>query len=87
MIYSVSGPDGLRACLSALPPLDLSAIQRLRQQPSLLMGALHLPRAQLVEAVTELVAYSSRCVAAARQLAPLTPVPVRTVGIVDEVVL
>jgi hypothetical protein len=30
MIHPVSGADGLRACLSALPPLDLSAMRRLR---------------------------------------------------------
>lgn len=65
----------LVSCLASTPPLDLKGMGLLREQPRLIAGFASVPRAQIVEAVTEIVAYSGRCAAAARSLASLTPVP------------
>ena len=73
--------DDLRACLSAIAPVELKGMGLLREQPHLIAGALPIPRSQLVEAVTEIVAYTGSCAAAARQLADLTPVPVLSLSV------
>lgn len=65
----------LVSCLSSTPPLELKGMGLLREQPRLITGFASLPRIEIVEAVTEIVAYSGRCAAAARNLANLTPVP------------
>jgi len=77
------GLDDLRACLAGIAPVELKGMGLLREQPHLIAGASSIPRQRLVEAVTEIVAYTGRCAAAARQLANLTPVPIRTIGIVE----
>jgi hypothetical protein len=69
------------SCLSSIPPLDLKGMGLLAQQPHLLGGFAQVPRPQLIEAVTEIVAYTGRCAAAARSLASLTPIPILTVSI------
>jgi hypothetical protein len=69
------------SCLSSIPPLDLKGMGLLREQPHLLGGFAQIPRPQLVEAVTEIVAYTGRCAAAARSLASLTPIPILTVSV------
>jgi hypothetical protein len=56
-------------------PLELKGMGLLREQPHLIGGFASVPRDQLVDAVTEIVAYTARCSAAARSLANLTPVP------------
>lgn len=65
----------LTSCIASAAPLELKGMGLLREQPRLIAGFASLPRAQIVEAVTEIVAYSGRCAAAARSLASLTPVP------------
>jgi hypothetical protein len=67
--------DMLRGCLPDLSPLELKGMGLLREQPRLITGAATVPRAQIVEAVTEIIAYTGRCAAAARGLASLTPIP------------
>jgi hypothetical protein len=47
----------------------------LREQPHLISGTARIPRPQLIEAVTEIIAYTGRCAEVARSLANLTPVP------------
>ena len=69
------------SCLLSIPPLDLKGMGLLREQPHLLGGFVQVPRPQLVEAVTEIVAYTGRCAVAARSLASLTPVPILTVSV------
>jgi hypothetical protein len=67
--------DALRTCIASTAPLELKGMGLLREQPHLITGAATVPRAQIVEAVTEIVAYTGRCAAAARSLANLTPIP------------
>ena len=69
------GLDELRTCILSAAPLELKGMGLLREQPRLIAGFASVPRAQIVEAVTEIVAYSGRCAAAARSLASLTPIP------------
>ena len=66
----------LVSCLASTPPLDLKGMGLLREQPHLISGTARIPRPQLIDAVTEIVAYTGSCAAAARSLANLTPVPV-----------
>ncbi|MBK8027660.1 MAG: hypothetical protein IPK19_41345 [Chloroflexi bacterium] len=75
------GLDDLRACLESVAPVELKGMRLLEAQPHLIAGTARIPRADLVEAVTEIVAYTGRCAAAARQLASLPPVPLLTVSI------
>jgi hypothetical protein len=83
---NVSFPlNELMSCIASAAPVELKGMGLLRAQPHLLAGTAPIPRSQLVEAVTEIVAYTGRCAAAARQLAQLTPVPIRAVGIVEYV--
>jgi hypothetical protein len=65
----------LRVIFEQLEPLELKGMGLLREQPRLIAGFTSVPRAQIVEAVTEIVAYTGRCAAAARSLATLTPIP------------
>ncbi len=85
MLGSPFGLEELRVCLMGITPVELKGMGLLRMQPQLLAGTAPIPRSQLVEAVTEIVAYTGRCTAAARQLAQITPIPIRTVGIVEYV--
>lgn len=71
----------LVSCLAATPPLELKGMGLLREQPRLIAGFASLPRTQVIEAVTEIVAYTGRCAAAARSLANLTPVPLLSMSI------
>jgi hypothetical protein len=83
---NVSFPlNELMSCIASAAPLELKGMGLLREQPRLIAGFASVPRAQVVEVVTEIVAYTGRCAAAARQLAQLTPVPIRAVGIVEYV--
>ena len=66
--------DDLRACLAATPPVELLGMTLLRQgSPQFLPS--NVPRDVLREAVTEIIAYTGRCVAAANRLSNLAPVP------------
>jgi hypothetical protein len=85
MLGSPFGLEELRACLAGIAPVELKGMGLLRTQPQLLAGTAPMPRSQLVEAVTEIVAYTGRCAAAARQLAQMTPIPIRAIGIVEYV--
>lgn len=71
----------LSSTFADLPPLDLIGMRLLRDQPLAIFGQAAIPRETLVGAVTEIVAYTERCAAAARSLAHLTPVPVTSVSI------
>lgn len=71
----------LVACLAATPPLELKGMGLLREQPHLISSTARIPRPQLIDAVTEIVAYTGRCAAAVRSLASLTPVPLLSVSI------
>ena len=82
-IYASShiGLDELRNCLVSVRPLDLKGMGLLREQPQRLSGTARVPRPQLIEAVTEIVAYTGRCASAARSLANLTPIPLLSISL------
>lgn len=74
--------DDLCACLAAITPVELLGMTLLRQgNPQLLPS--NIPRDVLREAVTEIVAYTGRCTAAAQRLSNLTPVPLLNIMIVE----
>ncbi len=75
MSGSTTKLDELRACIESTAPLELKGMGLLREQPRLIAGPASVPRAQIVEAVIEIIAYSERCAAAAQGLATLTPIP------------
>ena len=75
------GLDELQNCLVSVPPLDLKGMGLLREQPQILSGTARVPRPQLIEAVTEIVAYTGRCTVASRSLANLTPIPLLAISL------
>lgn len=83
MFGSALGLNDLRACLASTPRLELKAMGLLTQQPHFIAGSACIPREQLVEAVTEMVAYTGRCAAVARSLANLTPIPLLTASVLE----
>lgn len=70
--------DDLRACLSAVAPCELLGMTLLRQGSPRLFPV-DVPRDVLREAVTEIIAYTGRCTAAAHRLRDLSPVPLTTI--------
>jgi len=83
MFGSGMGLEDLRACLTTVAPVELLGMGLLRQQPHLIGTPPSIPRSVLVEAVTEIVAYTGRCAAAVRQLANLTPIPLTTASVLE----
>ncbi len=77
------GLDELRHCFLSIAPVELKGMGLLREQPQLITGTARIPREALVEAVTEMVAYTGRCAAAARQLANLTPIALLIVSVLE----
>ena len=75
--------EDLRACLASTAPVELLGMGLLRQQPHLVAAAPPILRPLLVEAVTEIIAYTGRCAAAMQQLANLTPIPLVTASILE----
>ncbi len=74
--------DDLRACLAAITPVELLGMTLLRQgNPQLLPS--NVPRDVLREAVTEIIAYTGRCTAAAQRLSNLMPIPLLNIMIVE----
>jgi hypothetical protein len=70
--------DDLRACLATTPPVELLGMTLLKQgSPQFLPS--DIPRDTLREAVTEIVAYTGRCVTAANRLRDLAPVPLTSI--------
>lgn len=70
----------LCAYLAAVAPCELLGMTLLKQGSPRLFPA-DVPRDVLREAVTEIVAYTGRCAAAARRLADLSPVPLTQIVI------
>ena len=75
-LNAVSGltHDDLRVCLAAVAPVELLGISLLKQASPQLVPV-DIPRDALREAVTEIIAYSGRCAAAAQRLRDLAPIP------------
>jgi hypothetical protein len=86
--------SGLRDCLAGIPPVELKGMALLREaksherppqgqffpQPA---GEPGIPRAAIVEAVTELIAYTERCQRATQQLVTLAPIPLTAFSILE----
>ncbi len=68
----------LCACLAAVAPCELLGMTLLRQGSPQFFPA-DVPRDVLREAVTEIIAYTGRCAAAAHRLRDLSPVPLTTI--------
>jgi len=66
--------DDLCACLAAADPVELLGMTLLRQGSPQFLPC-DVPRHVLREAVTEIIAYTGRCVAAANRLSNLAPIP------------
>ena len=75
--------ENLRGCLASAAPLELQGMRLLKERPHLMTATYPIPRQQVVEAVTEIVAYTERCTAAARQLANLSPIPLLTLSLLE----
>jgi hypothetical protein len=77
----IFGLEELFNCFQTLEPLELKGMELLREQPHYIGGFAQVPRAELVEAVTEIVAYTGRCAMAAHSLAHLKPIPILTASV------
>jgi hypothetical protein len=73
--------DGLRACLTATPPVDLLGMRLLQTHSQPTFFPTDIPREALKEAVAEIVTYTERCAAARQRLADLRSIPLTTVSI------
>jgi len=72
--------NDLRACLAAMPPVELLGMTLLKQG-SPRLHPVDIPRDTLREAVTELIAYTGRCTAAMHRLNSLAPTPLMHISI------
>lgn len=75
--------ENLRGCLVSVAPLELHGMRLLKERPHLMTTTHPIPRQLVVEAVTEIVAYTERCRVAAHQLAALSPIPLLTVSLME----
>ena len=74
----------LRDCLAHVEPVKLLGMDLLQAHSPLPQGhwfPVAVPRNLLIDAVTELVGYTRRCVYAAEQISRLAPVPLASVSI------
>ncbi|MFZ2880442.1 MAG: hypothetical protein WA009_12950 [Phototrophicaceae bacterium] len=71
----------LQRCLASIAPVELLGMRLLKERPHVLSPSQAIPRQQLVEAVTELIAYTDQCSEAARKLAGIGPVPLKAVSV------
>ena len=70
----------LRECLANVPPVQLLGTELLQKhRPQGGIFPVGVPRDQIKEAVTEIIAYTARCAAAAQRLNHLAPIPLTTV--------
>jgi len=75
--------EDLRGCLASAESIELQGMRLLKERPHLMTASHPIPRHLVVEAVTEIVAYTERCTAAARQLANLSPIPLLTISVME----
>lgn len=75
--------ESLRDCLAASAPVDLLGMRLLRACPQPGLYPTDLPRETLKEAVSEIVAYTGLCAAAARRLRCLAPIPLTTIALLE----
>jgi hypothetical protein len=72
--------ESLRECLANVPPVKLLGTELLKtHRPQSGIFPADVPRDQIKEAVTEIIAYTSRCATTAKQLSHLAPIPLTTI--------
>lgn len=74
----------LRDCLAHVEPVKLLGMELLQTHSPLPQGRwfpVVVPRNQIIDAVTELVGYTRRCVYAAEQMSRIAPVPLTSLSI------
>ena len=70
----------LRECLANVPPVKLLGTELLKNhRPQSGIFPADVPRDQIKKAVTEIIAYTSRCATMAKQLSHLAPIPLTTI--------
>ncbi len=72
--------EDLRVCLAAAAPVELLGMTLLRRGSPQMVPA-DIPRDALRAAVTEIIAYTGRCAAAAQRLRDLSPIPLIHISI------
>jgi hypothetical protein len=76
--------EDLRGCLLALPPLDLKGMALLRERrPADGFFPAGITRATMVEAITEITAYTERARRMSEALANLAPIPLLTQPVLE----
>lgn len=83
MFTNLMSQVDLHQCLVSIAPVELQGMRLLKERPYVLSASQAIPRQQLVEAVTELIAYTDQCTAAAHKLAGIGPVPLRAVSVLE----
>jgi hypothetical protein len=79
MTLAVWTVEDLHDCLLALPALDLKGMALLRERrPADGFFPAGIPRATMVEAITEITAYTERARRMGEALANLAPIPLLT---------
>lgn len=79
MTLAVWTVEDLRDCLLALPPLELKGMALLRERrPADGFFPAGIPRATMVEAITEITAYTERARRMGEALATIAPIPLLT---------
>lgn len=80
MFHSGMTAESLRECLAGVPPVKLLGTELLKtHRPQGGIFPADVPRDQIKTAVTEIIAYTARCRAAAQRLSHLAPIPLTTV--------
>ena len=76
--------EDLRECLLTLPPLELKGMALLRERrPADGFFPTGIPRATMVEAITEITAYTERARRMGEALANLAPIPLLTQPVLE----
>ncbi|KXK49204.1 MAG: hypothetical protein UZ13_03239 [Chloroflexi bacterium OLB13] len=83
MSATLMSQDDLHLCLASIAPVELQGMRLLKERPHVLSASKAIPRPQLVDAVTELIAYTDQCAAAAHKLAGIGPVPLKAVSVLE----
>ena len=75
-MFQVITAESLRECLASVPPVKLLGTELLKNhRPQGGIFPAGVPREKVKEAVTEIIAYTSRCASTAQRLSHLAPIP------------
>jgi hypothetical protein len=83
-MFQATTTENLCDCLAHIEPVDLLGMRLLKEaRPSSGLHPADLSRETLTQAVTEIVAYTGRCVQTAGRLRDLAPIPLTTIPILE----